>query len=67
MHGPIFYLAIVVMIAVAVVLLLGLRNMMRNGPGNLSNKLMRARVMLQFAAVVLIVIGIFVMKQNGQG
>ena len=40
--------------AVAVVLLLGLYNMMRDGSPNLSQKLMRWRVGLQFAAVVLI-------------
>jgi len=39
--------------AVAVVLAAGLWNMMRGGNPNLSQKLMRARVLLQFAAVVL--------------
>jgi Hypoxia induced protein conserved region len=40
--------------AVAVVLLLGLANMLRSGDGNTSQKLMRWRVILQFVAVVLI-------------
>ena len=40
--------------SVAVVLGLGLFNMMRGGSPNLSQKLMRWRVGLQFAAVVLI-------------
>ncbi len=40
--------------AVALVLLAGLVNMMRNGSSNLSQKLMRWRVGLQFLAVILI-------------
>ncbi|MBC7584640.1 twin transmembrane helix small protein [Tardiphaga sp. vice352] len=39
--------------AVAVVLLLGLFNMMRGGSPNRSQKLMRWRVALQFVAIVL--------------
>lgn len=42
-------------LAVVCVLFLGLRNMVRNGDGNLSNKLMRARIILQFVAVALMV------------
>ncbi len=38
--------------AVAVVLLLGLANMLRGGDGNTSQKLMRWRVILQFVAIV---------------
>ncbi|KQP51813.1 hypoxia induced protein [Methylobacterium sp. Leaf399] len=41
-------------IAVAVVLLLGLVNMMRGGSSNVSQRLMRLRVILQFAAIVVI-------------
>lgn len=41
-------------IAVAVVLVLGLINMMRGGSAQRSQKLMRARVMLQFGAIVVI-------------
>ncbi len=37
--------------AVAIVLLLGLVNMMRGGSPNTSQKLMRLRVLLQFVAV----------------
>ena len=40
--------------AVFVVLLLGLANMLRGGSPNLSQKLMRWRVGLQFVAIVLI-------------
>jgi hypothetical protein len=39
---------------VAVVLLLGLFNMLRGGSPNTSQKLMRWRVILQFGAIVLI-------------
>lgn len=55
MASFLFYLTIVVMAAVVFVLLRGLLNMMRGGSGNLSNKLMQMRVLLQFVAVVLIV------------
>mgnify|MGYP001766893790 CR=1 FL=1 len=40
--------------AVALVLLAGLVNMMRGGSANVSQKLMRWRVGLQFAAIVVI-------------
>ena len=40
--------------AVAVVLLLGLYNMMRGGSANTSQKLMRLRVLLQFIAIIVI-------------
>jgi hypothetical protein len=45
--------------AVAVVLLLGLANMMRGGSPNTSQKLMRLRVLLQFVAIVVIMITIW--------
>ncbi|GJD34874.1 twin transmembrane helix small protein [Methylobacterium aerolatum] len=41
-------------IAVAVVLVLGLANMMRGGSPNISQRLMRLRVILQFVAIVVI-------------
>jgi hypothetical protein len=40
--------------AVAIVLLLGLINMMRGGSPNTSQKLMRLRVLLQFVAIVIV-------------
>lgn len=42
-------------LAVAIVLLLGLANMLRGGSSNLSQKLMRLRVLLQFLAIVIII------------
>ena len=47
--------------AVAVVLVLGLFNMMRGGSPNSSQKLMRMRVLLQFVAVVVIMATIWLM------
>jgi hypothetical protein len=45
--------------AVALVLLLGLINMMRGGSPNRSQKLMRLRVLLQFIAIVVIMITVW--------
>lgn len=47
--------------AVAVVLVLGLFNMMRGGDMNTSQKLMRWRVGLQFAAIVVIMATLWAM------
>ena len=47
--------------AVAVVLLLGLINMMRGGSPNTSQRLMRLRVLLQFVAIVIIMATIWLM------
>ncbi|PSM16014.1 MULTISPECIES: twin transmembrane helix small protein [Nitratireductor] len=52
-------LAIVFMVAVAFVLVRGLINMMRGGSGSTSNKLMQARVILQFIALVFIVLALY--------
>lgn len=41
-------------LAVAFVLLLGLLNMLRGGNPNASQRFMRARVLLQFAAIIII-------------
>ncbi|KQO45741.1 twin transmembrane helix small protein [Methylobacterium sp. SD274] len=47
-------LVLVACLAVAVVLFLGLINMMRGGSANLSQRLMRLRVLLQFLAIIFI-------------
>jgi hypothetical protein len=47
--------------AVAVVLLLGLVNMMRGGSPNRSQKLMRLRVLLQFVAIVITMLTVWAM------
>jgi hypothetical protein len=41
-------------LAVAVVLVLGLVNMLRGGNANTSQRLMRVRVLLQFVAIIII-------------
>ena len=47
--------------AVALVLLLGLINMMRGGSPNRSQQLMRMRVLLQFVAIIVIMATIWLM------
>jgi NADH:ubiquinone oxidoreductase subunit 6 (subunit J) len=58
-----FYAVPIAVGAVAVVLLLGLTNMMRGGSPNTSQRLMRLRVLLQFVAVVIIMVTIWVMQR----
>jgi hypothetical protein len=47
--------------AVAIVLVVGLVNMMRGGSPDTSQRLMRLRVLLQFVAVVVIMLTIWAM------
>jgi hypothetical protein len=47
--------------AVALVLLLGLINMMRGGSPNRSQKLMQLRVLLQFVAIVITMLAVWAM------
>ena len=47
--------------AVAVVLLLGLVNMMRGGSPNTSQKLMRLRVLFQFVTIVIAMLAVWAM------
>src|SRR4051812_40150527 len=47
--------------AVAIVLLLGLANMLRGGSPDTSQRLMRLRVLLQFVAIVVIMITVWAM------
>jgi NADH:ubiquinone oxidoreductase subunit 6 (subunit J) len=49
--------------AVAIVLLLGLINMMRGGSPNRSQKLMRLRVLLQFVAIVITMLTVWAMSR----
>jgi uncharacterized membrane protein len=49
--------------AVALVLLLGLINMMRGGSPNRSQKLMRLRVLLQFVAIVIAMLTVWAMRR----
>jgi hypothetical protein len=47
--------------AVALVLLLGLINLMRGGSPHLSQRLMRLRVLMQFIAIIVIMLTILIM------
>lgn len=58
------YIVPVAIAAVAVVLLLGLWNMMRGGSPNMSQKLMRWRVGLQFLAICVIMVTIWLMSRH---
>jgi len=56
------YVAVpIAIIAVAIVLVFGLVNMMRGGSPHVSQKLMRLRVLLQFVAIIVIMITIWAM------
>lgn len=62
MSNMLYYYGVPIAVgAVAVVLLLGLTNMMRGGSPNTSQKLMRLRVLLQFVAVVVIMLTVWAM------
>jgi NADH:ubiquinone oxidoreductase subunit 6 (subunit J) len=52
----------IAVIAVAIVLIFGLVNMMRGGSPQTSQKLMRLRVLMQFVAIIIIMIAIWVMR-----
>ena len=57
------YLVPIAVLAVAVVLLLGLWNMLRGGSPNRSQTLMRWRVILQFAAIAIMMAGLWFMQR----
>jgi NADH:ubiquinone oxidoreductase subunit 6 (subunit J) len=57
------YLVPIAIGAVAIVLLLGLANMLRGGSPNTSQKLMRWRVALQFIAIVIIMVTIWLAQR----
>jgi uncharacterized membrane protein len=55
------YVVTIAIAAVALVLVLGLFNMMRGGSPNTSQKLMRLRVLLQFVAIVIVMTTIWLL------
>jgi hypothetical protein len=59
MSGLIDWAAPVAVAAVAVVLALGLMNMLRGGSASMSQTLMRWRVILQFVAIVIVMAVIY--------
>ena len=62
METALTVLAVVAMVAGVLVLLRGLWNMMRGGDGMTSNKLMQARVFLQFVALVLVLLVVWLTR-----
>jgi Hypoxia induced protein conserved region len=60
-HALAYFVVPIALGAVALVLLLGLTNMMRGGSPWRSQKLMRLRVLLQFIAIVIVLIAIWAM------
>jgi hypothetical protein len=57
------YLGYIAVGAVFVVLLLGLLNMFRGGSSNTSQKLMRWRVGLQFLAIIVLMLGLYLSQR----
>lgn len=55
MQTVLYHATTIAVIAVAIALLLGLRSMLKGTSPNLSQKLMRWRVGLQFCAILIIV------------
>jgi hypothetical protein len=61
MSGFFYNLVPIAIGVVAIILVLGLVNMMRGGSPNTSQKLMRLRVLFQFVAIVVVMITIWLM------
>lgn len=59
MENLIDYIVPLALVAVVLVLGIGLFNMMRGGSANLSQKLMRWRVLLQFVALIVVMFAIW--------
>ena len=57
------YVGYIAVGAVAVVLLLGLVNMFRGGSANTSQKLMRWRVGLQFVAIIVLMLSLYLSQR----
>lgn len=62
MNGFLYYLSMLAPVAVLIVLLLGLVNMMRGKSPNRSQQLMRWRVGLQFLAIIIIVVTVYLVR-----
>jgi hypothetical protein len=58
----IYILVPIAILAVATVLVLGLTNLARGGSPQRSQKLMRLRVLLQFVAIVVVMLTIWITK-----
>jgi hypothetical protein len=62
MNGPPRYIIMVALVAVTLVLLAGLWNMLRGTNPNLSQTLMRWRVLLQFVAIAVMMVLVYLFK-----
>ncbi len=62
MNDVFYFLTILAPVAVLIVLLLGLVNLMRARNAKTSQKLMRWRVGLQFLAIILIMITVYLVR-----
>jgi heme/copper-type cytochrome/quinol oxidase subunit 4 len=58
------YISFLAVAAVAVVLVLGLFNMMRGGSPNRSQSFMRWRVMLQFGAIIVLMASLWLTQRG---
>lgn len=54
------FVIVAALISVAIILFLGLKNMATGGSPNVSQKLMRMRILFQAIAVVILMFGLFV-------
>ncbi|QIK41689.1 twin transmembrane helix small protein [Pontivivens nitratireducens] len=63
-QGPLLYVIGIACLAVLVVLLIGVGGFAKGGDFNkkYANKIMRLRILLQFVAVVIIVIGVWIAR-----
>ncbi|HEV3184107.1 MAG TPA: twin transmembrane helix small protein [Xanthobacteraceae bacterium] len=59
----VYFIVPIALGAVALVLLLGLTNMMRGGSPHRSQRLMRLRVLLQFVALIIIMVTIWALQR----
>lgn len=62
MNEFLYYLTMLAPVAVLVVLLLGLWNMMRSRRPDVSQRLMRWRVGLQFLAIIIIMVAVYFVR-----
>jgi len=62
MNGPPGYIITAALVAVSLVLLAGLWNMLRGTNPNLSQTLMRWRVLLQFVAIAVMMVLVYLFK-----
>jgi hypothetical protein len=62
-NALVYFIVPIALGAVALVLLLGLTNMMRGGSPHRSQRLMRLRVLLQFVALIIIMVTIWALQR----